>query len=157
MNRLPSDRSALGPSALRSYQLPVTEEIGIPHPDAIGITEDLIRAVVHEFYRRARGDESLGPVFATHVHDWDVHLDRMTDFWSAALLRSGRYSGRPIEQHRAIAGLSDAHFARWIALFEATVADVCTPREAEAFLQRARRMREAMTRNLGLTQGSGAH
>ena len=49
-----------------------------------------------------RRDERLGPVFEAHVHEWDVHLARMTDFWSAALLRSGRYSGRPVERHRAI-------------------------------------------------------
>ena len=74
----------------------------------------------------------------------------MTDFWSAALLRTGRYSGRPVEQHRAIDGLSRGHFDRWIELFEATVRDLCPAREAEAFLVRARRMRDAMTKVLGL-------
>ena len=33
-----------------------------------------------------------------------AHLARMTDFWSAALLRTGRYSGRPVERHRSIEG-----------------------------------------------------
>ena len=115
----------------------MTEGIGVPHADAEGITEDRIHAVVVEFYRRARRDEQLGPVFETHVEEWDGHLARMTDFWSAALLRSGRYSGRPVEQHRAIAGLSLGHFDRWIELFEATVHDLCSDREAEAFLVRA--------------------
>jgi|GEM_PF-1624859 hemoglobin len=37
----------------RSYGLAVTEDIGIPHADAEGITEDLIHAVVIEFSSRA--------------------------------------------------------------------------------------------------------
>lgn len=139
-----------------SYILPLTEGGGSPHSDAQAITEDLIRAVVDEFYKRARLDEQLGPVFERHVHSWETHLDRMTDFWSAALLRSGRYSGRPVDRHRLIQGLSEGHFARWIALFEATVRDLCPPAEADAFLTRALRMREAMTKVLGLREESRA-
>jgi hemoglobin len=133
----------------------VTEGLGVPHADAEGITEDLIRAVVDEFYRRARRDDRLGPVFETHVREWDGHLARMADFWSAALLRTGRYAGRPVERHREIEGLRSGHFDRWIALFEDTVRDLCPPREAEAFLVRARRMREGMTKVLGLDAGLG--
>src|SRR5271157_2116917 len=105
----------------RSYGLAVTEDIGVPHADAERITEDQIRAVVDEFYRRARRDDRLGPVFELHVHDREALLARMTDFWSAALLRTGRYSGRPVERHRSIDGLSDGDFGRWVELFEATV------------------------------------
>lgn len=133
-----------------SQGLPVTEAVGVPHEDAGGITEEQIRAVVDEFYLRARRDPSLGPVFEAHVQSWDVHLARMVDFWSAALLRTGRYSGRPVETHRAIEELAAGHFDRWVALFEETVRDLCAPREAEAFLVRARRMREAMKKVLGL-------
>jgi hemoglobin len=140
----------VGSPSPRSYGLPVTEGVGVPHADAEGITEELIRDVVVEFYRRARRDGRLGPVFELHVHDWEAHLARMTDFWSAALLRTGRYSGRPVERHRSIDGLSDGHFGRWVELFEATVRDLCSPREADAFLVRARRMRDGMTKVLGL-------
>lgn len=139
-----------GSTPLGSYALTLTEGAGTPHFDAQGITEDLIRVVVDEFYRRARVDKSLGPVFEQNVHSWETHLDRMTDFWSAALLRSGRYSGRPVERHRLIPGLTEEHFSRWIDLFEATVRDLCSPAEASAFLTRALRMREAMTKVLGL-------
>ena len=134
----------------RSYGLATTEGPGIPHADAEGVSEDLIRVVVDEFYRRARWDDRLGPVFEAHVGEWDVHLARMTDFWSAALLRTGRYSGRPVERHRNIDGLSAGHFDRWIELFEDTVRDLCPPREAKAFLVRARRMREGISKVLGL-------
>ena len=142
--------------AVHPYGLPITEGLGVPHADAEGITEEVIRAVVVEFYRRARRDDQLGPVFEMHVHSWDEHLARMTDFWSAALLRTGRYSGRPVERHREIDGLSAGHFDRWVELFEDTVSDLCPPREAEAFLVRARRMREGMTKVLGLVAGSGS-
>jgi hemoglobin len=128
----------------------MTEGLGVPHADAERITEDQIHAVVVEFYRRARRDDRLGPVFEEHVEGWDGHLARMTDFWSAALLRSGRYSGRPVGQHRAICGLGLGHFDRWIELFEATLHDLCADHEAEAFLVRARRMRDAMTKVLGI-------
>jgi hemoglobin len=74
----------------------------------------------------------------------------MTDFWGAALLRTGRYSGRPVERHRTIEGLSAAHFTRWIELFETTVGDLCTPQQAAAFMIRALRMREGMTKVLRL-------
>jgi hemoglobin len=139
-----------GSPSPRPYGLPVTEGVDVPHSDAEGITEELIRDVVVEFYRRARQDGRLGPVFERHVEEWDDHLARMTDFWSAALLRTGRYSGRPVERHRVISGLSHGHFDRWVELFQATVRDLCPARQAEAFLVRARRMRDGMTKVLGL-------
>ena len=151
-----NSRETAGSPPPRLYGLPVTEGVGIPHADAEGITEDQIHAVVVEFYRRARRDERLGPVFEGYVEDWDGHLARMTDFWSAALLRTGRYSGRPVERHRNIDGLSAGHFDRWIELFEDTVRDLCPPREAKAFLVRARRMRDGMTKVLGLDAGPGS-
>jgi hemoglobin len=134
----------------RRYGLPMTEGSGVPHADAGGIDESLIRAVVDEFYRRARRDEGLGPVFESHIDDWGEHLGRMADFWSSALLRTGRYAGNPLERHRAVEGLDLGHFDRWVDLFEETVRDLCPSPQADAFLVRARRMRDAMTRALAL-------
>ncbi|MHB1556896.1 MAG: group III truncated hemoglobin [Isosphaeraceae bacterium] len=136
------------------YRLPLSDRPGLPDADAAGITEELIRDVVDEFYLRARQDPLLGPVFEARVHDWDRHLNRMHDFWSAALLRTGRYSGRPVEAHRPIPGLTAAHFRRWLALFEATVFDLCPLNHADAFLTRARRMRDGMISVLQLEDRS---
>ncbi len=147
-------RSDSGVSAVvpvtRRYGLPLSERPALPDADAEGITEDLIRDVVLEFYRRAHRDARIGPVFEAHVDDWNVHLVRMNDFWSAALLRTGRYSGRPAEQHRAIEGLAAGHFDRWIELFEETVRDLCPAPQADAFLVRAKRMRDGLIMVLGL-------
>lgn len=128
--------------------LSLTERPGAPHADASEITEDLIRAVVDEFYLRARDDDQLGPIFNHYVQDWDHHLAKMADFWSAALLKTGRYSGRPIDRHRLISELSAEHFDRWIDLFDATTQDLCQPAQARAFLIRAHKMRDAMSKNL---------
>jgi hemoglobin len=138
----------------RPYGLSLSERPALPDADAEGIDEDLVRDVVAEFYRRARRDGRLGPVFEAQVREWDAHLARMNDFWSAALLRTGRYSGRPVETHRRIGGLSARHFDRWIELFEETVRDLCPPPQAEAFLVRARRMRDGMIMVLRLGDGS---
>ncbi len=88
------------------------------------------------------------------MHEWDAHLSRMTDFWSAALLRTGRYSGRPVERHRSIGSLGAEHFDRWVELFEEMARDLCPPRQADAFLVRARRMRDGMIVVLGLGGGT---
>ena len=40
---------------MRRYGLPVTEGAGIPHPDAEGITEEVIHDVVVEFYQKGAG------------------------------------------------------------------------------------------------------
>lgn len=151
-SRLETEMGAIAtpPRSYGSYGLSLGERPALPDADAVGIGEELIQDVVGEFYRRARLDERLGPVFEAHVHDWGVHLARMNDFWSAALLRTGRYSGRPVERHRTVAGISTDHFDRWIELFEETVHDLCPPGQAEAFLVRARRMRDGMVFVLGL-------
>jgi len=76
-----------------------------------------ITRLVHDFYARVRADEALGPIFDAHIEDWDHHLAKMVDFWSAVLRRTGRYSGAPMPRHAALPGLSAALFERWLALF----------------------------------------
>jgi hemoglobin len=84
---------------------------------AVLCTEDEIARLVHDFYARVRQDETLGPIFDTHVADWDRHLGRMCDFWSSILLRTGRFSGTPMSKHAALPQLSGELFERWLALF----------------------------------------
>ena len=85
-------------------------------------TEAEIATLVHTFYARVRRDEVLGPIFDAHVRDWDHHLPRMVDFWSAILRRTGRFSGAPMPKHAALPGLSEALFERWLTLFRENAA-----------------------------------
>src|SRR5690606_22409884 len=89
----PSDRLSPGTQLHR---------IGWEVPE--GLDEAMIRAVVDAFYARARRDDVIGPVFNRVIPDaeWPAHLDKIADFWSAMLLGSGRYNGRPMPKHMAI-------------------------------------------------------
>ena len=103
------------------------------------LDEAMVHAVVHGFYDEIRKDDLLGPIFNGVIApaDWPVHLAKMCDFWSATLLRTDRYDGRPLPPHLAIPELGQEHFHRWLLLFRATVERVCPPVVAHLFLHRA--------------------
>lgn len=113
---------------------------GKPLPDVLD--EAMVHAVVHGFYDEIRKDDLLGPVFNGRIapEAWPVHLARMCDFWSATLLRTDRYEGRPLPPHLAIPELGEAHFRRWLTLFRGTVERLCPPAVADLFLDRALRI-----------------
>lgn len=110
--------------------------------------------LVDRFYRAARRDAVLGPVFAAHVSDWDAHLAKMRDFWSAAIYRTGRYAGRPLAIHRRVAGLRPEHFPRWLELWERAVDEVVTSNAAAPLKLLAARMADAMAATLDLPSAS---
>ena len=112
-------------------------------PPFARVDEDDIRLVVEVFYSRAREDDFLGPVFFRHVRDWPAHFAKLADFWSSVLNVTGRYEGSPMRVHADLGELTPAHFDRWLALFEETLADTVDPHTAQAFLVRAKAMAEA--------------
>ncbi len=113
---------------------------GKPLPDVLD--DAMIHAVVHGFYDEIRADDLLGPIFSSIIKPeaWPVHLAKMCDFWSATLLRTERYHGRPLPPHLAIPELDEAHFRRWLTLFKMTVERLCPEQVAELFLDRAVRI-----------------
>ena len=113
---------------------------GIPLPELLD--EQMVRDVVHGFYDAIREDALLGPVFMGRIacHAWPVHLAKMCDFWSATLLRTDRYDGRPLPPHLVIPGLDEQHFRRWLQLFRLTVRRICPPDVAALFMSRALRI-----------------
>ncbi|MCL4220656.1 MAG: group III truncated hemoglobin [Phycisphaerales bacterium] len=108
------------------------------------ITEDDVRRVVDAFYDVAAEDEVLGPIFQQYVHNWPDHMVRLYNFWSAVILQTGRYAGRPFEAHAQISQLRPEHFDRWLLLWEQTVAKTITPPLQGAFTNPARRMASSM-------------
>ena len=59
----------------------------------------MIERLVRAFYRRARLDPLIGPVFEAKVQDWESYIERMCAFWSSVALMSGRYHGQPMAAH----------------------------------------------------------
>jgi hemoglobin len=84
-----------------------------------------ITGLVTEFYRRAFAGEVLGPLFVDVAPvDLSAHLPIMGDFGDTVLLRAGVYHRDALRPHLALAAeveLTDAHFARRLALCTATV------------------------------------
>lgn len=119
----------------------------------IGIDRPLVRRVVESFYDKVRRDDMLGPIFGKAVHDWPTHLDRLVDFWSSLTLLSGAYKGNPLRAHFGLGPLDDAHFHRWLDLFEQTLREICTPDQAALFLSRAERIADSFRFGLAMQRG----
>jgi hemoglobin len=117
-----------------------------------GISEAMIERLVRSFYARIRADEMLAPIFDARIRDWEPHLQQMCAFWSSVALMSGRYHGAPMPKHLPLP-IDAAHFDRWLALFEATAAEVCPPAAAAYFVERARRI--AASLELGVAGANG--
>lgn len=88
---------------------------------AQGIDAAFISDLVEQFYARIRADATLGPIFAAHIQDWPVHLDRMKQFWRSILHSSGEFTGNPMRKHVALPPLDAGHFSHWLELFYATL------------------------------------
>jgi hemoglobin len=117
--------------------------------EAVFPTETQIEDLVAAFYARIRKHPTLAPVFERVIGpDWGPHLKVMCDFWSSVMLTTGKYKGRPIPAHVKIAEIAPAHFAAWLALFEATAQELFAPALAASFVEKATRIAESL--KLGL-------
>jgi hemoglobin len=111
------------------------------------VTEQQISALVRGFYQRARADDRLGPLFDATIHDWDGHLRIVEDFWSHALLGTGRYRGSPFAPHLRLPIELD-HFERWLDLFSRTALEVLPQAAANQAIAKARQMTESFKAGL---------
>ena len=106
-----------------------------------GIDDLMIEVLVRRFYEKVRADALLGSIFETRIRDWESHLKRMCDFWSSVALMTGRYHGTPMVKHLPLP-VDAEHFDRWLALFEELAREICPPKAADHFIERARRIAE---------------
>lgn len=127
---------------------------------AVGVTEEMIHAVVHGFYDKIRKDPALGPIFNSVIAPdaWPEHLQKMCDFWSAVLLMSGRFHGAPMPAHARIEtqdgkGLNGRHFARWLHLFSETVSELCPPEAAELFVKKSQMIAQSLQLGIAASRG----
>lgn len=108
-------------------------------------SEAAIHLLVDRFYDKVRADAALGQIFARAIPgDWGPHLATMRDFWSSIMLTSGRYHGNPVAVHGRLDGMEPQLFARWLALFSETCAELFVPELEAAFMEKARRIAESL-------------
>jgi len=92
-------------------------------PDSSGAhappSVESITRLVHGFYGDVRQDPLLGPVFEKALHgQWDAHLQRLVDFWSTVALGTRSFKGDVFGKHMALEGVTPAHFAAWVGLWQ---------------------------------------
>lgn len=86
--------------------------------------EEVIQ-LVNFFYEKVNRDELLSPIFNQIAKtNWEKHLPKMYDFWSALLLGENNYSGNPMKIHVDLSiktNLTHIQFNRWLHLFNETI------------------------------------
>ena len=121
-------------------------------PEGASVDEALIEKLMYAFYARVRVDPLIGPIFNSRITDWEPHMARICDFWSAVMLRTGRYRGQPMSLHVPLP-IDSAHFDRWLGLFESTAYEVCSEEVARVFVQRARTIGRSLEMGVAASRG----
>jgi len=81
--------------------------------------EDIV-LFVDSFYDKVQSDDLIGPVFDSVIKDWSPHLEKMYNFWNAALFGVPGFKGNPFARHAPLS-LQKHHFERWLLLFKQTI------------------------------------
>lgn len=121
---------------------------------AVGVTESMIRDLVHRFYAEVRIDPLLGPIFDRAIGGaWDKHLNKLWDFWSSVLLMTGRFKGTPMAVHVGILDIGAPHFQRWLDIFERVALEVCPPNAAALFVGKSRMIAQSLQLGIAVQRG----
>jgi hemoglobin len=120
---------------------------------SVGVTEEMIRELVHAFYARVRAEPVLGPIFNAAIDDWDEHLAKLCDFWSSVLLMTGRFKGRPMAVHVQTQGIEPEHFGRWLELFTRTAQELWPPAAADLVVGRAHMIGRSLQMGIAVSRG----
>lgn len=148
-----TSRSIAAPSFAPGEQARADRRGQIAPGGSVGVTEEMIRTLVHAFYARVRQDPTLGPIFNGRVADWDAHLAKLCDFWSSVTLMTGRFKGAPMRAHVEIPNLTGSHFGLWLELWRETARATCPPPAAALFVAKAEMIASSL--QLGIAAGRG--
>lgn len=104
----------------------------------MGVDEALIEKFVNHFYDAVHDDTILAPYFNNQMTaTWDEHLNKMYNFWSAILLKTHRFNGRPMPAHTKLTGLQQSDFLHWLKLFEKSIKACCPPQSVPHIMKKA--------------------
>jgi hemoglobin len=98
-----------------------------------------LEIIVNHFYEKVKQDDLIAIMFE-HVN-WDTHLPLMYDFWDNVLFYTGNYTGNPMAKHMMANDrfqMTKNHFERWLMLFDKTVDELFSGKNAALLKERAR-------------------
>jgi hemoglobin len=111
------------------------------HPS---ITQRHIDTLVDTFYDAVWADARLGPIFKSRIADRPAHLATMKRFWSAVLMHTGAYKGKPVPAHVKLTEVVESDFPRWLDHFGRCADRVFEPEAAVLVRAAARRIAESL-------------
>lgn len=104
-----------------------------------------IEVLVHAFYAKIRADKEIGFYFNTMIKDWDIHLEKLTDFWETNLFAVKKYKGNPQEVHNEVdthfeGKITSNEFGIWLNHWFQTIDEHFEGENADTLKRRARKM-----------------
>lgn len=119
------------------------------------LTEADIRRLIPAFYAKLRNDPTLGPVFEDAIgRNWEAHIETVCSFWLHVTGLDRRYDTRNfIRAHLRRPAIRAELLPLWLSHFRETAGELCTPSQADALTDIARRMAETLEISLGKRDG----
>lgn len=112
------------------------------------LTKAHIEKLVSSFYRRVQIDELLAPIFNDIAQvDWEHHIPLLCQFWNSIMLKTHEYTGNAYAKHVFIGKkthITEAHFERWLHLFEQEAQKHLPTDAAATIIQRAKLIAESL-------------
>lgn len=104
-----------------------------------------VSLLVRSFYDKIRSDKEIGHFFNETIHDWEEHLEKLTDFWENNLFAVRKYHGNPMEAHVKVDqkfnhSISPNEFGIWLNYWFETLDEHFVGDEVAILKRRARKM-----------------
>lgn len=104
-----------------------------------------VEFLVHQFYTKIRADEEIGFYFNEIITDWELHLEKLTDFWETNLFAVKKYKGDPHVAHNEVdehfnEKITSNEFGIWLNYWFQTLDEHFEGENVETLKRRARKM-----------------
>lgn len=107
-----------------------------------------ITFLVNQFYKKATIDPTISHFFTDVVQlNFEKHIPIISSFWESILFKKATYSGNPMLKHlelNTLSPLTEAHFKRWLFLWNETINEYYTGELANEAASRAQQIGQLM-------------
>lgn len=104
--------------------------------------------LVDTFYKNLQENQRLNGLFDEFMtHTWQVHHEKLYDFWQTVILKEMSYYGKPVSLHTKM-NLTSEDFELWLTLWRSTVDSLFEGKNAERAKLRGKTMSEAFYKKL---------